>query len=365
MKANFIPEYLPIDDGIILDLDIMALSHKATTALDSLNESIEKSYADSKLLILPLLKQEAVSSTRIEGTQIDTREFYEFEAIPSKQNKDSQEVFNYIRAINLGEKHISDYNKITKVLIREMHKELLSNDVRGSRKHPGEFKKMENYIGKPNSKKEQADFIPPRPELTQDYIDNLLGYMNSEKHDEFILIKLAIIHSQFETIHPFEGGNGRIGRVLIPLFLYYKKKTSQPYFFLSKNLEKNKFQYYHNLNQTRWPNNWKDWLMFFFNKITEQVEESKETVEKITDLYDKDLKLLQCKHKSYSISEFLKSVYKNPIFSIKNISTETGISYSTCRDYTYTLLEEKRVFPNENKRNTRFYHYDLLDIIAK
>ncbi|WFF72995.1 Fic family protein [Proteiniclasticum sp. QWL-01] len=362
--TNFIPDLLPIDSDFYVTGPIMSLSHKATTQMTLLNDTLKNSKFKLQLLLTPLITEEAASSTRIEGTQVVAQDVFEVEASGKKNNKNIQEAINYIKAIRHGEGSIKDTGQITSFMLREMHKILMSEEVRGSNKKPGEFKTSENFIGKENSKREQADFIPPGPEHTVAFIDNLIEYINSETNDDFILIKLAVIHAQFETIHPFMDGNGRIGRVLIPLFLFLKKETIGPIFFLSRYLEKNQFQYYQNLNETRWPKNWGKWISFFLEKIIEQSQNTIMIINDVEKLYGLDLDILHKYHKHHQCSIFLDAIYANPIFKIGKISELTGIKYATCREYTKTLLENDSIYKNNVVRNATYYNYKLLDTIS-
>lgn len=360
-SRNYIPKYLPLDKDAYNVSPYVGELLTATQRFTELKETINNSKVDANYLIFPLLNQEAVSSTRIEGTQVTIDEIYEAQSTNKEKNKNNQEALNYIDALSHGEIYVKERGKITKQLIKEMHALLMSNGVRGEKKTPGLFKTTENFIGSRGSKREHAEFIPPGPELTEAYIDNLVEYMNSDIDDDKILIKIAIIHAQFETIHPFLDGNGRIGRVLIPLFLMFKKALNKPFFFISKTLEKNQFQYYQNLNNTRWDNNWDKWLSFFQLSVIKQCDITMELITGIEELLDEDLSLLKDNHRHHQLDKFIQAVYANPIFTINKIAIKTGISYQVCRDYTNTLFKESRIFRNSMRRNTRYYNYRFLE----
>ncbi|MFB8624975.1 Fic family protein [Enterococcus casseliflavus] len=358
---NYIPEYLPLDGDTYNVSSYVGELLKATQRFTELKETINKSKVNADFLILPLLNQEAVSSTRIEGTQVTIDEIYEAQSADTEKNRNNQEALNYIDALDHGGLYVREHGKITKQLIKEMHVLLMSNGVRGENKTPGLFKTTENFIGSKGSKREHAEFIPPGPDLTEAYIDNLVEYMNSDIDDDKILIKIAIIHAQFETIHPFLDGNGRIGRVLIPLFLMCKKELGRPFFFISKTLEKNQFQYYQNLNQTRWEKNWDKWLSFFQLSVIKQCESTVELIKGVEELLDEDLDLLKQHHRHHQLEKYIQAVYANPIFTINKIAEATGISYQVCRDYTFTLFEQNRIYKNSMQRNTRYYNYRFLE----
>ena len=246
--SQFEPDTLPLDSDLIdisLFADNMLL---ATEKYTELREKIHNAKIKSEILLLPLITQEAVTSTRIEGTQVTIDNYLEAQTEDEeKRNRDIQEAFNYRDTIYHAVKGL-DKLPLSSRLIKEMHSILMSKGVRGANKTPGNFKNRENIIGKQGATRETADFIPPGPERTEELMSNLESYLNSEQDDAKFLMKIAILHAQFETIHPFLDGNGRIGRVLIPVFLYYKKKCDFPFFFLSKTLEEDQFKYYRYLN---------------------------------------------------------------------------------------------------------------------
>lgn len=362
MKAkNFIPQYLPLSDGTYDVNSYIGELLEANALFTELKNKIDTSRIDADYLLFPLLNQEAVSSTRIEGTQVTIDEIYEAQSTDKEKNRDNQEALNYIDALTYGEDYVKERGEITKRLIKEMHVKLMANGVRGQYKTPGQFKTQENYIGTQGAKRENAEFIPPGPEHTESLIDNLLEYLNSTVDDDKLLLKTAIIHAQFETIHPFLDGNGRIGRVLIPLFLMHKKALDKPIFFISRTLEKNQFQYYQNLNNTRWPKLWDKWLAFFQESIIRQCRETIELIRNVEALLEEDLELLKKHHSHYQVEKFIQAIYATPIFSISNISRRTGISYQVCRSYTNTLIGNDRIFSNGMRRNTRYYNYKFLD----
>lgn len=362
-NKNFIPELLPLPSDCYKLENVITNLMGATTSLTTLNNKLELSKIKSELIMIPLLNQEAVSSTRIEGTQISIDGMFEAQSSDGEANKDIQEAINYINAIEYGRTVVDERRAISKNLIREMHKILMSNGVRGENKTPGLFKNQENFIGSKGSKRENADYIPPGPEHTEALMDNLLDYLNSNVHDDILMLKIAIIHSQFETIHPFLDGNGRIGRVLIPLFLYLKGMTKDPIFFLSKTLEQNQYQYYQNLNVTRWPRNWEKWINFFLEKAIVQSTENCEFIDAMSTLYTSDLNLLKSKHNHHQVEKFLNAIYEAPIFTVKRISEKTGIKYQTCRTYIKTLLEKEVIFKDSQLRNSKYFHYQVLEAI--
>ena len=227
------PDKLPLTD---LDyqrlLPLVGQANAALARYDGLLQGIP----NPSVMLSPLTTQEAVLSSKIEGTQATVDEVLEQEAGLLKEGekyKDIQEISNYREALYSAREYLKDY-PIRLGFVRELHRILLDS-VRGQDKTPGEFRKDQNWIGKYGCTIEQAKFVPPNPLQLQDFLQDWECYLNSDDID--FLLQTAVVHAQFEIIHPFKDGNGRIGRILIPLFLYQKKVLSQPMFYLSEYLE--------------------------------------------------------------------------------------------------------------------------------
>lgn len=235
---------------------------------------------------------EAVQSTKIEGTQVTLDEVLEVEAHSRENNKDVQEVLNYYHALREGMDKLAALPLSTR-LFKAMHLTLMSNDVRGSSRSPGEYRKIQNYIGPEGCTLETATYVPPPPQLVDNYMSNLEKYINYPDDQLDELIRVAIIHAQFETIHSFLDGNGRIGRILIPLYLFSKGVIDYPNFFLSEALERDKHKYYRYLNDTRYKGDWDQWILFFLEAIIRQASKNILLITEVNELYDHDLALAQ------------------------------------------------------------------------
>lgn len=360
---NFNPKKLPLEETDINKGSLLHSAVKASTELKGMEAKIESANIENSLLLYPLLNQEAAASTRIENTQVTIDDIYEVTTESKKSTQDIDEALNYISALNYGKEFLDETKSFSKTLIKRLHLELMRGNVRGKSKKPGEFKHIENFIGKENSKKSEAEFVPPGPEQTDGLIENLIDYINSDIDDEIIIIKTAIVHAQFETIHPFLDGNGRIGRVLIPLILYFKGFLSEPSFFLSESLEKNKFEYYKRLNDTRWPNNWTSWINYFLEMTTIQAQKNINFVDQWINQRDHMIKILKTKHNHHQISAFSDHVASQPIFKVTKISKDSGISYQSCLSYTKTLEENGLLFSDEKQRNKTYYNYEILNLL--
>lgn len=352
--------------------------NKITKQLLSTNSSVskfdgmlEEATINKELFLNPLTKKEAVLSSKIEGTQATLTEFLEIEVEDGKTTSatkydDFIEILNYNRAIAYAEEELNDKNKITLWMIRSIHKILLDG-ARGKDKNPGEFRKDQNWIGKPNSPIEEATFIPVSPELLIDNLENLEKYI-SEYDEQSALVQAAIIHAQFEKIHPFKDGNGRIGRMLIPLFLYYKKVMSRPVLYVSEFLEENREEYYYRLNKIEEENGWVEWILFFLRAVETQSNKNIEKIKKLQNLYEEYKtiinEILNTKNSIY----ILDALFQHPICKsstvYETVSKKTNIDSSTIDRYMKKLVEKGILIPeNDKERHKKYYFKNLIDII--
>lgn len=284
------------------------------------------------VMLSPLTTQEAVLSSKIEGTQATVDEVLEHEAGLEKHGekyKDIQEISNYRSALFQASEHLKSY-PIRLSLILELHRILLDS-VRGQGKTPGEFRKDQNWIGRAGCSMEEASFVPPSPLQLQDHLQAWQAYLDFDDAD--FLLQVAVVHAQFELLHPFKDGNGRIGRLLIPLFLFQKKALSQPMFYLSEYLEANRDEYYQRLNNISKEGDWNGWIVFFLKAITVQAKQNSDRVKTIMALYD-DMKLRihEITRSQYSVY-LLDALFSKPIFKttdlIQRFSQEYGIHEKT------------------------------------
>jgi Fic family protein len=332
----FIPDQLPINNiDWVAHVNRIGKAHAALARYDGMLQGI----VNPSLLLTPLTMQEAVLSSRIEGTQATMEEVFEYDAEPNEnlapgKQADIQEIINYRHAVSYS---ISALEKrpLSLNLIKEIHTILL-NSVRGRNKTPGEFRRIQNYIGSPGADIEDASYIPPSPELVIPSLTNWENYIHNTEKDA--LVQLAIIKGQFEIIHPFLDGNGRIGRILIPLFLYEKKMLSSPMFYLSSYLENNRDAYYDRLKSISQNGDWNGWISFFLNGITEQANENIIKVKAIKDLYDRvKLEIPALTRSQYSINA------TDALFAIPIITTASFIKHSSIpKDSAVRILNTLR-----------------------
>ncbi len=335
---TYIPTELPLTN---LDfkrlLGIVAKANAELARYDGLLSGI----VNPAVLLSPLTTQEAVLSSRIEGTQATLDEVFELEAGLQKTEVivlDIFEIQNYRKALIQGADYLMDM-PINLPLIRQMHKVLLDS-VRGEDKTPGHFRKDQNWIGNPGTPIEAATFVPPNPFLVEEYLNKWIQYIRSTDIDD--LIQLAIVHAQFELIHPFNDGNGRIGRLLIPLFLYYKKVLSSPMFYLSAYLERHRSEYYESLRIISEKGDWNQWIEFFLNGVKVQAMHNSNKVRDIMNLYEKMKAVIHdLTHSQYSF-KIIDAMFDKPIFSTTDFIKTTGISKQSASKFL-TALKEKEL----------------------
>ena len=367
----FEPKLLPFDlKDIITDIEIINLMTDASNLLGEYKGFLI-STPNPMLLISPLLAQEAVISSKLEGTHAKLEDFLNFEAgVKTEIQKDElKEISNYREAlyfalermITLDEIDAQEFdNKLPLIsrLIKEMHKILLNN-VRGKTKNPGEFKRFQNYIGG----SEGISYTPVSPSKTEQYMKNLEDYIHLE--EKLILIQSAIIHAQFEMIHPFEDGNGRIGRLLIPLFFYYKNYLPFPTFYMSSYFEKNKSMYLEKLEGISKNNDWKSWIEYYLKGICEQAKLNTKKAFLLRKEYLEMKELILKSISSKFIIYFLDFIFIKPIFQSTHVgeyfqSKGIKIGKTTVQKLLGELVELKILNTSDNKRNKIYYCPSIL-----
>lgn len=318
------------DSWIWEDQTINKLIEKAAIKLGELN-SFSKLVPNIDLFIQLHVTKEAVVSSRIEGTQtqMDEALLDEDEISPERKN-DWVEVNNYIKALNQAIQELENL-PISSRLIKKTH-QILLDSVRGENKQPGEFRTSQNWIG--GNTLADAVFIPP----SQSYVNELMGDLEKFLHNEEInvpaLVKIGIAHYQFETIHPFLDGNGRIGRLLITLFLVDQKILNKPLLYLSAFFEKNKGLYYDNLTFVRSKNNMKQWLKYFLVGVAETAESAIQTLSLVLELkaqLESNITLNFGK-RATNASILLQYLFKKPVVHVNQVKEITNCTYKTAND---------------------------------
>lgn len=309
-------------DWVLNDMHVMKLLSQADRHLGRLD--MYSQYVNIDMFIKMHIAKEATQSSRIEGTQTNIEDlFLKKDEIKTENRNDWEEVHNYVNAMNEAVLQLHRL-PFSSRLIKNTHKILLQG-VRGEHKMPGEFRKSQNWIG--GASINDAVFIPP----VHTTINELMSDLEKFANDEFIqlpdLIKIALIHYQFETIHPFLDGNGRVGRLLITLYLVDKKILKRPILYLSDFFEKNRSLYYDNLMRVRTNNDINQWLKFFLTGVMETAKKGVETFDSIMQLQRNiDLKLKEIGSRSGDAYKIVEYLYNQPIIDAQSISAITGKS---------------------------------------
>ena len=360
----YLPEKLPLDQEQFATLNILKLSSKAESELGKYSGFL-LNLINPMLLISPLVTQEAVLSSKLEGTHATLEDLLNYQAgnKVDVETDELKEIFNYREALFYALDKISTISKsedgklpLTSRIIKEMHKILLNN-VRGSSKNPGKFKRQQNYIGSFSN----ISYTPVPANLTDEYMSNLENYIHSE--DISLLIQSAIIHAQFEMIHPFEDGNGRIGRLLIPLFLYYRELLPYPTFYMSKFFEKDRSLYISNLNNISLKGDWNGWIEYYLNGIIESANESTKKAAKILNLYEyMKREVIPTLNSAHGIS-LLDFIFSTPIFNATQVQKNTDISIRTVYTLLNKLMKTDFITSDDAKRYKTYYCPQLLKLI--
>jgi len=321
----FIPALLPPKPSVKFSSELQTLLSKADRALARL-DGVVTVLPNPELFIAMYVKKEALLSSQIEGTHASLEGVLEFEAdlTPKEDIDDIKEVVNYIKALDYGIEKLKTFPMSLR-LIKEIHK-ILIKGTRGMHKTPGEFRRTQNWIGPPGASLNEATFVPPPPGMVLELMGNLEKFIHS-KDNIPSLIKIALIHSQFETIHPFLDGNGRIGRLLITFYLYWMNILSKPLLYLSFYFKKNRAEYYDLLMKVRKEAVWEEWIRFFLKGIGEVSEEATNTARKIIKLKD-DLitKLYENSISSIYAVKLIDLLFKIPLISTNDIIHKFNVS---------------------------------------
>lgn len=296
---------------------------------------------NAAVLLSPLTTQEAVLSSRIEGTQATMGEVLTFEArgdspgLSEERRNDIREVLNYRAAMRMAEKMLADV-PLSQRVIREAHKVLLDG-VRGQGKAPGEYRRLPNWIGPAGCTVEQARFVPISADKLPDAMSAWERYLHADAPDR--LVQLAIVHAEFEALHPFLDGNGRLGRMLVPLFLWQNGLIQRPMFYLSAFLEAHRDEYYERLLAVSRDDDWTGWCRFFLDAIKAQAEENQQKAAAILDLYERmKREVVDLTRSQYAIHA-LDWIFERPIFRSSDFVASAGIPEPTAKRIVPALRE--------------------------
>ena len=359
-KLPFVPHKLPLEKiNWEIIIPHIGPANRAIAKLDAFLQSIP----NANILLSPLATREAVLSSRIEGTQATLEEVLVFEANPKKETnkyEDIQEIISYRKAMNMAIEQLEKL-PLSERLIKEIHMVLLTNS-RGKGKDPGNFRTGNVFIGKQTLGLVGATYVPPEPQLISEYFSNFEKYIHYEEEKDEI-VQLAIVHAQFEIIHPFWDGNGRTGRILMPLFLYYKKVLSSPMFYLSEYFELHRDEYYASLQNISRYGDWENWIKFFLIAVEKQSTINIEKIQKILALYEKlKIKIVDIPTPKNAI-KVLDFLFSSPIFDSGIFSEETKIEKNAAFRILRDLSQREIIRADDRGRNKTYFFIDLIEII--
>lgn len=360
---SFKPSPLPPNPTIEISNDMLEKLIEANKKI-ALLEGLSSRIPNMKLFVSMYVRKEALLSSQIEGTQCTLEDILN-PMLDSNTNRDLSDVVNYIHATEFALNRLKTL-PICNRLIKETHAVLLEN-VRGQEKNPGEFRYSQNWIGGQGSTLKNARYIPPNPEDMLNAMMDLEKYINSDDSLD-PLIQAALIHYQFETIHPFLDGNGRIGRLLITLFLIEKKILSTPALYISYYLKTNRIEYYDRMSEVRKSGNYEQWIMFFLQAIIESSEDAINTIDSLVQLHEKNIQLFETytNRQRTTIIEVFNYLESNPIIDIQKTATALNLSYNTVSKAVSILISLNVLEQTDKLGKSKIYSYkEYLDILRK
>lgn len=363
MNLPFLPPPLPPDSIEWPKLiPLMGEANREITRFDTKLDSL----GNPALLLSPLQTQEAFISSKIEGNEATLAEVLQFEADPSAKTEkygDIEEILNYREALRYGEVSLTDHT-FGVSLIQEMHK-ILMRGVRGKNKEPGAFREKQNWIGKKGCSMEEATYLPPYHWDVLPCIRQLTEYYHTTERDA--LIQIALIHAQFEMIHPFLDGNGRIGRLIIPLFLHDKQVIQRPTFYISSYMEKTRDEYYALLLAISKEDAWEPWIEYFLRAVIAQSKASSQKVTEIQSLYDQKKQIVSETTNSRYAIQTLDYLFSYPIFSAPHFERLTKIGLSNVTRMISRLESQGMITivrPGSGRQPSIYVFRELYNIVA-
>ena len=357
---SFVPSPLPPDPPLNFDDELIGLSSKANNQLGIL-EGKAAQIPNVALFIAMYVRKEALMSSQIEGTQATLEDVLD-PAAETNINREVKDVVNYVKATETAIELLKSLPLCCR-LMRKVH-EVLMSGTRGEEKNPGEFRHSQNWIGSAGSTIKTARYIPPNHEDMAEALSALEKYINAQD-DTDVLIKAALIHYQFETIHPFLDGNGRIGRLLIILFLMDRKILTKPALYISYFLKKNRIEYYDRMTEVRKKGDYEQWVKFFLRAVIESSESAISTIEKLSELHNRNIAAVNDMGRArMSALRLFDYIEANPIIDITKTASELKMSFNTVSSSVRRLCEAGILFQENNVLRKRVFHYkDYLEIL--
>lgn len=360
--SSFRPSALPPQPKLDISNDMMQKLIKANNELTRL-ETASKLIPNAELFVSMYVRKEALLSSQIEGTQCTLDDVLD-PNIDTNKNLNIEEVVNFVRATTIALEKMHSLQLCNR-LLKEIHQKLMSG-VRGQGKNPGEFRRSQNWIGPANCTLKDAKYVPPNVEDMEIAMSDLEKYINNaDEYDP--LIRIALIHYQFETIHPFLDENGRIGRLLILLYLIDQKLLSKPVIYISYFLKKNQIEYYDRISEVRRNGNYEQWISFFLEAITAAAEDALLTAENLSKLHEKNIQLLpKSNRENDTVRTLFNYIEQYPIIDIGKTAKCLNCSYNTISNAVKKLMSLGILKETTNALRNRVFAYDsYLSILKK
>ena len=360
---SFVPHPLPPDPPLQIDAKLREQIDRALLALGRL-DSVSALLPDTELFLYMYVRKEAVLSSQIEGTQSSLSDLllFESEGAPGVPLEDVREVSNYVAAMNHGLERLRDGFPLSLRLIREIHQILLSKG-QGAAKDPGEFRQTQNWIG--GSRPGNATFVPPPPDRILECMGQLEAFLHDQPSKTPFLIKAALAHVQFETIHPFLDGNGRLGRLLITFILCAEGALAKPLLYLSLYFKTHRQEYYDMLQRVRVEGDWESWLTFFMGGEKETADSAVRTANTLTNIFEKDRRLIgTIGRMAGSVLRVHHALQQKPVISVSQASRMTDLSIPTVTASLNTLVKLGIARELTGQRRDRLFGYrEYIDIL--
>ncbi len=353
---NLLPPKLDWSDALV------SLTSRADLALGTLS-GLGEALPNPHLLIYPFIRKEAVLSSRIEGTQSSLSELLLFEATKAEKQRDVREVQNYVHAMEHGLKRLDDL-PLSLRLIRELHA-ILMEGVRGEKATPGEFRQSQNWIGPPGCTLNDATFVPPPVSEMMGTLDHLEKFLYADTQLP-PLVELALVHYQFETIHPFLDGNGRIGRLLITLFLCQRSILSKPLLYVSAFFERHRQEYYDRLLEVSQRGAWRQWIEFFLQAVVEQSHDAVYRARRILDLHRTYYQTSLGKRLPPTAVELVELIFVRPVLNTRVVQEYLKVTFPAAQKAIKALIEEGILTEiTGGKRNKAYAAKKILEILEE
>jgi len=361
----FLPQPLPPDPPLAVDDVMRDTLDRALLALGRL-DGVAALLPDTRLFLYMYVRKEAVLSSQIEGTQSSLSDLllFEIEEVPGVPLNDVIEVSNYVAAFEHGLSRCQEGCPLSNRMIREIH-EVLFRDGRGSQRSPGEFRQSQNWIG--GTRPGNAVFVPPPPERVAETMSALELFLHDKPEKSPLLIKAALAHAQFETIHPFLDGNGRVGRLLVPLLLCIEGVLTEPVLYLSLYFKSHRARYYELLNAIRTEGDWEAWVQFFLEGVREMSENAVSTARRLADMVERDRsRIQQLGRVAGSALRVHQSLQTRPLSTLASLARETRLTMPTVTKAVKALEEAGIVTEITGRRRGRIYNYrEYMDIMSE